>query len=103
MGNKNQEAPLQVTIELPDKVAALLREAWGNISRRLLEGAALEAYRSGELTKHQVRLMLGFETRTEVDAFLSKAGVQSGMTAEELEQDYEVSRRASAKRRSAAE
>ena len=35
----------------------------------------LEGYRSGILTESQVRRMLGFETRMEVNAFLKDHGI----------------------------
>ena len=48
--------------------------------------AALEGYKSGELSAHQVQKMLGFETRMEVDGFLKKHEVFDEMTLEEFDQ-----------------
>ena len=61
-----------------------------------METIAVEAYRSGQLTTLQVREMLGYETAMELDALLRRASVWRDYTEQELEQDYEVSRQASA-------
>ena len=39
-----------------------------------LEALALEGYRSGKLSQAQVRRMLGYETRAQVDGFLKRHG-----------------------------
>lgn len=88
---------MQVTINLPEEATQHLQEKWGDIPRHMLETAAVEGYKSGELSSYQVRLMLGHETPVELDDLLARAGVYREYTAEELERDYETSRRASAK------
>jgi hypothetical protein len=50
---------------------------------------ALQGYRSRALTAAQLRRLLGFETRTQVDAFLKEHGIFS--TAD-FEQDRETLR-----------
>jgi hypothetical protein len=55
-----------------------------------LEAVALEGYRSGALTQAQLRRILGFETRTETDAFLKRHGVYLEYSAEDLERDRET-------------
>jgi len=86
---------VQVTIELPDDLADQIRKTSGDVARRVLEAFAIDSYRSGKLTGCQVRQLLGFETRFELDALLRAAGVFREYTAGELERDFESSRQAS--------
>ena len=79
------EITLNVTI--PDEVAANLQNG-GSIplARRLLELAAVQAYQSGFITRHQVKEMLGCESRFEVDALFKSYDVRDhSFTVEELE------------------
>jgi hypothetical protein len=79
------EITLNVTI--PDDVAADIQNGSSTpLLRRLLELAAIRAYESGLITKHQVKEMLGFESRFEVDALFKAYDVRDhGFTMEELE------------------
>jgi predicted HTH domain antitoxin len=86
---------MQLTIEVPDDVAEDLREAWGDVHRHVLETVAVEGYKSGALSSYQVRLMLGYGTPMELDDLLARSGVPRDYAPEDLERDYEVSRRAS--------
>jgi len=61
---------MEVTIHIPDDVAASIQVGDQDLARRFLEAYAVESYKSGELTAHQVGQMLGFETLFEIDAFL---------------------------------
>jgi hypothetical protein len=56
-----------------------------------LESLALEAYRSHALTAAQLRRLLGFETRTQVEAFLKDHEIYD-YTAADFEQDRETLR-----------
>jgi predicted HTH domain antitoxin len=54
----------------------------------LLEGVAIEGYRSGALTTYQTQRLLGFETRFELDGFLKAHNVwEYAYSLEDLEQD----------------
>jgi len=83
---------MNVAIELPADIAQHLEEHWGDLARHALEALAIEGYRSGALTTAQVRRMLGFESRLEVDAFLKRAGVYLNYTEDDLAQDLETIR-----------
>jgi hypothetical protein len=61
---------MNLYIEIPDELARDLAAAGGDLSRRALEGFALEEYKSGRLTKPALRRMLGFSTRDQLDGFL---------------------------------
>jgi hypothetical protein len=52
----------------------------------MLEEAAARAYRDGRLTMGQVRQLLGFGTRMQVDAFLQQHEVYD-YTVEDLSKD----------------
>ena len=66
---------MQITIELPEDIGVRLESKWKDLPRAALESLALEAYRSRALTAAQLRRLLGFETRTQVDAFLKEHGI----------------------------
>ena len=84
---------MQVTIDLPDDIAEALQNGeQGGIPRRVLEAIAIDGYRSGELTRAQVRRILGFEHRLDVDAFLKEHDVPLNYTQEDLEEDRETHR-----------
>jgi hypothetical protein len=82
---------MQITLELPEDIAQGLESRWKDLSRRALESLALEAYRSHALTTAQLRRLLGFETRIQVDAFLKEHEVYD-FTAADFEQDRETLR-----------
>jgi hypothetical protein len=83
---------MQITLELPDDVAQGLEAQVKNLPRALLESFAVEGYRSGKLTEEQVRRILGFGTRIQVDGFLKEHGVYLEYTLEDLDRETETSR-----------
>lgn len=85
-------ANMQITVQLPEDIARHLGASHLDLSRAALEGMALEGARSGELTTVQVRRLLGFSTRTEVDAFLKAHSTFPRVTAADIERDAETSR-----------
>jgi hypothetical protein len=84
---------MQVAIELPEDIAAGLHARWGDLPRRALEAIALEGYRSGALTESQVRRMLGFQNRWEVNSFLREHGVYYDYTPSEINQEINANER----------
>jgi len=63
---------MQITLDLPEDIAEGLESTWKDLPRAALESLALEAYRSRALSAAQLRRLLGFETRMQVDAFLKE-------------------------------
>jgi Uncharacterised protein family (UPF0175) len=61
---------MRITLELPEDIAQGLGARWKDLPPAALESLALEAYRSHALTAAQLRRLLGFETRMQVDDFL---------------------------------
>lgn len=66
-------------------------EAQGeNLPRAALEAFALEEYRDQKLTTGQLRRLLGYDTRTQVHAFLKEHGVYLHYTQDDLERDRQA-------------
>jgi len=79
---------MQVTVEIPDELAQRLMPNGQDPARTTLEAVAIEGYRSGALTAHQTRCLLGFETRYELDGFLKARNVwEHTYGLEDLEHD----------------
>jgi hypothetical protein len=76
---------MRITVQLPDDLAQR-----PDAARAALEAFALEGYRSGALTARQTRVLLGFETRNELDGFLKAHGVwDRAYSVDDLEKDAE--------------
>ena len=74
---------MQITVQLPYDLTQHADPA-----REVLEAFAIEGYRSGSLSFHQTRLLLGFETNYQLDGFLKKHEVwERAYDLEDLEQD----------------
>jgi len=82
---------MQITLELPEDIAEGLESKWKDLPRAALESLALEAYRSRALTAAQLRRLLGFDTRMQVDAFLKEHEIYDYSVAD-FEQDRETLR-----------
>lgn len=78
---------MNLTVEIPDEMAERLAAAGGDLSRRALEALALEEYKRGRLTRLELRRLLGFSTRAELDAFFKAHDVFGSYTPADLEQD----------------
>jgi Uncharacterised protein family (UPF0175) len=89
---------MQVILDIPDELAAQLIAAGTNLSRAALEALAVEGYRTRCLSEHQVRVMLGFETRMEVHALLKERDVYLNYSMADLEHDIAESDRFLAER-----
>jgi hypothetical protein len=81
-----------ITIALPDELSAALAAPGQDLSRAAFETLTLGAYRERKISVAQLRQLLGYETRMEVDAFLKSHGVELEYTKEEIERDRETHR-----------
>ncbi len=79
-----------VTIGLPEELSEALARSGRDLSRAALEALATEAYREHKISHAQLRQLLGFETRMEVDSFLKDRGVELEYTYEDLQRDLET-------------
>jgi len=77
---------MQVTVNIPEEFVPLLVPEGADAGRKLLEDSVAEAYRQRRLTMEQVRQILGFATRMEVDLFLQRYAIYD-FTLADLEQD----------------
>lgn len=80
---------MQLTVEIPDDLASQMSAAGADLSRRMLEGFALEEYKAERISKAQLRRLLGFETRYELDGFLKAHQVWPNVTIEDLRRDVQ--------------
>jgi hypothetical protein len=84
---------MQLTVQIPDDIARRLSEAGGDLSRRALEGLALEEFKSGHISKPELRRLLSFDNRYDLDEFLKLHGVVEDYTADEVEREVEALQR----------
>lgn len=80
-------ATMNVTVHIPDELALRLAASGADLERRALEGLALAAYQAGDLTPFELRELLGFETRFELDDFLKSRGVNEPVTMGDVQRD----------------
>ena len=81
---------MEIALEIPDDIASHMREAGDDLSRRALESFALEEFRSGRITKPELRRLLGYGTRWKLDDFLKAHGVYEDYTLEDFEQERQA-------------
>lgn len=82
---------MRITVDIPDEFAAQIIPPGQEPSRALLEDAAIQSYCDDRITAHQLGLILGFETRYELDGFLKQRKVEHGAySAEDLERDLQA-------------
>lgn len=90
---------MYLTLEIPDDIAGRLgggEHSTGNVasttddlSRRALESFGLEEYKAGRITKAELRRVLGFTSRYELDGFLKAREVWVEYTIEEFHRELE--------------
>jgi len=78
---------MNLTVEIPDDVANHLNDQGGDLARRALEAFALEEFKSGRITKAELRRTLGYSTRYELDGFLKARGVFEEYTIDDLRRE----------------
>ena len=78
---------MQVHLDVPEDVVRQFDAEPGGITRATLEALAVEGVRSGKLTVHQARQMLGIRSRYEMDGFLKAHGVLLPATLEDVVRD----------------
>ena len=80
---------MDLTVQIPDDLARNMIADGGDLSRRALEALALEEFKSGHINKPELRRLLGFGTRYELDEFFNAHEVYDDYTMEDLEQELE--------------
>jgi hypothetical protein len=89
---------MQVTVEIPADFLPLIVPNGADAGRKLLEDTVAQAYRERRLSMEQVRQILGFGTRMEVDPFLQKYEIYD-YTVDDLEHDLKTMEKWMAARR----
>ena len=84
---------MEVTLHIPDSVAQRLSASGSDLSRRALEAFSLEEYKTGRLTKPQLRQLLGLQTRDALDGLLKAHEVWFDCTVEDFERERAALRR----------
>lgn len=81
---------MQLMFQIPDDIASRLSAGGNDLSRRALEALALEEFKTGHITKPELRRLLGYETRHELDGFLKVHGFFEDYTVEDVEREVEA-------------
>jgi hypothetical protein len=81
---------MDLTVQIPDDLARSMSASGGDLSRRALEALALEEFKSGHLTKPELRRLLGFGTRYRLDGFLKSHGVYEEYAMEDFDRDRDA-------------
>ena len=78
---------MNLTVDIPDNlVSARIK---GDLSRGALEALALEEYRSDYITRSELRRLLEFSTRYELDGFLKAHEARADYTIEDLRREIQ--------------
>jgi hypothetical protein len=83
---------MELIVQIPDELASRMNASGGELARRALEALALEEFKSGRITKPELRRLLGFGTRYRLDGFLKSHDVYEDYTLQDLEQEVEALR-----------
>ena len=81
---------MEFTVQIPDDLARSMSSTGGDLSRRALEALALEEFKSGHITKPELRRLLGFGTRYRLDGVLKSHDVYEDYTVEDFDQDRDA-------------
>ena len=84
---------MQVTVNIPDDLAAQLIPAGQDPSRVVLEDALVQAYRENRISGPQLMEALGIETRDELDGFLKARQVWVEYSIDDLNKEREAMER----------
>jgi hypothetical protein len=77
---------MNVSVNIPDDIAASLLQNGVDLARRALKNFALEELRAGRITEVQFRVMLDLG-RIELDGFLKEHGIYQDYTFEDFEEE----------------
>jgi hypothetical protein len=84
---------MNLTVNIPDDLVAPLSATDGDLSRRALEALGLEEYKSGRITENQLRRLLGFGTRYELDGFLKAHEVWIDYSVQDFRREIDTLRK----------
>ena len=64
-----------MNVQIPDAFVRVVQPQWGNLERKVLEIAVIEAYRDGLISCGKLGELLGLESRWDAEQFLADRGV----------------------------
>ena len=82
-----RDCVMQLIMEIPDELGDELKKSFTDVGRAALEALAAEAYEQGVLTGRQIRHLLGLGSRRETQKLLSRHGVWTGISANDVLSD----------------
>lgn len=77
---------MKITVDLPDKLTEKVGKQWGDLSKKVVDSLALEAYKSKIISTAELGEILNL-SRLEIHSFLQKSGVYLNYEAEDLAED----------------
>jgi hypothetical protein len=77
---------MDVTLHIPHDLASRMSSG-GDLPRRALEALAAEEFKNGRITKPDLRRLLGFGNRYQLDGFLKAHDVYEDYTMEDFERE----------------
>jgi Uncharacterised protein family (UPF0175) len=80
---------MNITVHIPDEMAARLAAEGGDLERRALEAFGLAEYRAGRLFESDLCQLLGL-SRYELDGFLKERGIFHDYTLADLDREQET-------------
>jgi len=80
---------MNLVVQIPDDLLEQLGTT-GELERRALEALALEAFKLERLTKPELRRLLGFATRMELDGFLKAHDVFEPYTLADFDRERQA-------------
>jgi predicted HTH domain antitoxin len=93
---------MQVTIDIPDTLAAELTAVGKDPARATLEALLVEGYRNRQIFEGEIRRILSYGTRMQVHALLKEYDVPLNYDVEDFQQDFKTLRSLRESRTSAA-
>jgi hypothetical protein len=81
---------MDLTVVIPDDLAERLNASGVDLSRRALEAFATEEYKNERISKAELRRLLGFQRRYELDGFLKAHGVWNEYSIEDFRREQQA-------------
>jgi predicted HTH domain antitoxin len=78
---------MRIEIDIPNDIAQQIQNQWRDLPQKLLEILAVEAYKTGAITRGQIQQMLKLSSLYEVDGLLKQAGAYLHYDEADFEQD----------------
>jgi hypothetical protein len=80
---------VNIIVPIPDEFAARF-DSEAELGRRALEALALEEFRTDRLSQPELRQVLGFGTREQLDGFLKAHGLFEDYTLADLDRERQT-------------